>query len=371
MGGLGVLTLALVLVTWMSTDGLASFGATASGERLKRMRASPRFRDDAFQNPVETPVMKPGTTFWSSTREWLFAEGERTPPRPLPLASEVAKALASPPESGLRVTWMGHSTMLVELDGMRILTDPIWSDRASPSTLVGPMRFHPPPLALEDLPRVDAVVLSHDHYDHLDMNTIRALATRSVTFYMPLGVGAHLEHWGVKPEHVVELEWWQEATLGNSGVKLIATPSHHFSGRSLSERNPTLWTSWSLIGPNHRVFFSGDTGMTPDFTEIGRRLGPFDLTMFEVGAYHPSWGDIHLGPHHALEAHGMVNGRRMMPVHWGTFNLAMHAWNEPAETLMREARERQVELVTPMLGQPVEPTRDAASDPWWRQIRPP
>lgn len=370
LAGTGVLAAVLAVLTWTTTAGLDSFGAAPDGARLQRMQTSPRFRDGAFQNPVVTPVTKPGTG-WSTTKEWFFGGQQRTPPRPLPRAQDIAGTLAKAPESGLRVTWMGHSTLLVEIDGVRILTDPMWGERASPSTVVGPKRFQPAALPLSELPPVDAVVLSHDHYDHLDMGTIRALAPRGVTFYAPLGVGAHLEKWGVPPAQVVELDWWQEVAVGSGGFKLVSTPSQHFSGRSLTDGNRTLWTSWSLIGPHHRVFFSGDTGMTPDFTEIGQRFGPFDLTMLEVGAWHPSWGDIHLGPSNALEAHRMVRGRRLLPVHWGTFDLAIHPWDEPLETLSREAREQQVALVTPRLGQPFEPERDTASEPWWREARAP
>jgi L-ascorbate metabolism protein UlaG (beta-lactamase superfamily) len=366
--GTGALAAAAALVTWTSTSGLETLGTAPQGERLKRMQASPRFKEGLFVNPNVSPVGRTGMG-WSTTRAWLLGDEQRTPPGPLPLRQDAAKAWAQPPQSGLRVTWLGHSTLLVEVDGVRLLTDPVWGERASPSTVVGPQRFHPPPVALEELPPLDAVLLSHDHYDHLDMGTIRALNARGVTFYVPLGVGAHMEGWGVPPERIVELDWWQEVALGGNGFKLVATPAHHFSGRSLTDRNRTLWASWTLLGPTHRVFFSGDTGMTPDFTEIGQRFGPFDLTMLEVGAYHPSWGDIHLGPHHALEAHAMLKGRRMLPVHWGTFMLAMHAWDEPAETLEREARARQVELVTPILGQPVEPTRSAAAESWWREVR--
>ncbi len=368
LAGLGALAVAAAVLTWTSTSGLETLGAAPQGERLKRMQASPRFREGAFANPTVTPVTRPGTG-WSTTRQWFFGDEQRTPPGPLPLQRDAAKAWAQPPESGLRVTWLGHSTLLVELDGVRLLTDPVWGERASPSTVVGPKRFHPPPAALKELPPLDGVLLSHDHYDHLDMGTIQALAPRGVTFYVPLGVGAHLERWGVPPERIVELDWWQEVALGTSGFRLVSTPAHHFSGRSLTDANRTLWTSWSLLGPSHRVFFSGDTGLTPDFTEIGRRFGPFDVTMLEVGAFHPAWGDIHLGPHNALQAHAMLQGRRLLPVHWGTFVLAMHAWDEPAETLAREAGARGVELVTPVLGQPVEPTRGAPTEPWWREVR--
>ncbi|AEI67181.1 MBL fold metallo-hydrolase [Corallococcus macrosporus] len=355
-------------LTYATTDGLQAFGARAEGARLERMKASSRYQDGGFINTAgaRLPQNGPG---WDTFKEMLFGTQQRTPPSPLPMEQNVAAALAKPPETGLRVTWLGHSTLLVELDGFRILTDPIWGERASPSTIAGPKRFHPPPLALDALPGVDAVLLSHDHYDHLDMPTIRALVPRPVKFYAPLGVGAHLEAWGVPAERVVELDWWQEVSLGEGRLRMVATPAQHFSGRGLTDRNSTSWTSWTLLGPQHRVFFSGDTGLTEEFAEVGRRFGPFDVTLFEVGAFHPSWGSIHLGPHQALKAHELVRGRTLLPIHWGTFNLALHAWDAPANELAAAARERGVRLLTPVLGRPVEPTRERVDTAWWRALQ--
>ncbi len=357
----------LGLLTWTTTDGLAAFGASPEGARLERMRASARYKDGVFTNTAGDRAALNGPT-WSTVKELLFGTQQRTPPAALPMERDVAAALAKPPETGLRVTWLGHSTLLVEVDGFRVLTDPIWGERASPSTLAGPKRFHPPPLPLEALPDVDAILISHDHYDHLDMPTIRALASRKVPFYAPLGVGAHLEKWGVPSERVVELDWWQEVSLGEGRLRVVATPAQHFSGRGLTDRNSTSWTSWALLGTQHRVFFSGDTGLTDEFEEVGRRFGPFDVAMFEVGAFHPSWGSIHLGPHQALKAHEMVKGRTLLPIHWGTFNLALHAWDAPANELVAEARERGVSLLTPILGRPVEPTKERAEMAWWSTV---
>jgi len=355
------------ILTWTTTDGLQAFGARAEGARLERMKASPRYKGGVFTNTA--PGLAVGGLEWRTLKELLFGAQQRTPPAPLPMERDVAAALAKPPETGLRVTWLGHSTLLVEIDGFRILTDPIWGERASPSTIAGPKRFHPPPLPLEALPDVDAILVSHDHYDHLDMPTVRALASRRVTFYAPLGVGAHLESWGVPAERVVELDWWQEVSLGEGRLRMVATPAQHFSGRGLTDRNSTSWTSWTLLGPKHRVFFSGDTGLTEEFAEVGRRFGPFDVAMFEVGAFHPSWGNIHLGPHQALKAHEMVQARVLLPIHWGTFNLALHDWDAPAKELVAEARERGVSLLMPILGRPVEPTRERVETPWWRTVQ--
>jgi L-ascorbate metabolism protein UlaG (beta-lactamase superfamily) len=243
----------------------------------------------------------------------------------------------------------------------------MWSERASPSRWVGPRRFHPPPLALADLPHVDAVLISHEHYDHLDQATVQALAARGLAFHVPLGIGAHLTAWGVPEQQIHEHDWWEAASLPG-GVRIVATPGRHFNGRGVPWRTGALWTSWSIVGPRHRAFFSGDTGLTPEYGEIKQRFGAFDLVMLEVGAFHEAWGDIHLGPEHALDALRLLGGGKLLPVHWGTFNLAIHAWDEPAETLLRLAPERGAQLLMPLLGQPVEPARVDHVAAWWRSI---
>jgi L-ascorbate metabolism protein UlaG (beta-lactamase superfamily) len=344
------------------------FGAAASGLRLERMRASPQFADGGFRNSAPVaPGLKPGTAV-STLREYVAGGQRRTPPGPLPATSPLP-VWARPVETGLRATWLGHSTVLLELDGVRVLTDPVWGARASPYAFAGPKRFQPVPVPLEALPPLDAVIVSHDHYDHLDHPTIVALARLGVPFYTSLGVGAHLEAWGVPPSLIVELDWWEHATLPNADLAITATPAQHFSGRGLRSRNATLWSGFVIAGPRRSVFFSGDTGLTPEYAEIRRRLGPFDLVMLEVGAWHPSWGDIHLGPRNALRATELLGGGRLLPVHWGTFNLGMHDWDEPAETLLAHAGEHRVQLVLPRLGAPVEPARVEVVEPWWRGVR--
>ena len=346
---------------------MSPFGRRASGARLERIKASPRFADGVFRNPSRVaPGLKPGTAL--STMGELIAGGQRRrPPAPLPSESPLA-TWQRRAETGLRATWLGHSTVLVEIDGVNVLTDPVWGERASPWSFAGPKRFQPVPVPIAALPPLDAVVISHDHYDHLDFPTIRQLALLDVPFFTSLGVGAHLEAWGVQPERIVELDWWESARLVRGGLTISAAPSQHFSGRGLSGRNGTLWSSFVLRSDAHGVFFSGDTGLTPEYAEIRDRLGPFDLIMLEVGAFHPSWGDIHLGPEHALEAHALLGGGSLLPVHWGTFNLAIHAWDEPAETLLRLAPARDVQLVMPRLGAPVEPSRIERVEPWWRAV---
>jgi L-ascorbate metabolism protein UlaG (beta-lactamase superfamily) len=365
---MGALLLLLALIGWSTTDRFRAFGAAPSPATLARMQASPHFAAAHFENAEPTEVMRPGAG-WRSFTEWLSGGEMRSPNCPLPLAADTRGQLAQAPATGLRVTWLGHSTTLIEIDGTTVLTDPIWSERASPSTAFGPRRFHPPPLALAELPPIDAVLISHEHYDHLDMATVRALASRGVHFHVPLGIGSHLALWGVPARQIEEYDWWQSSLLPG-GLRLVSTPARHFNGRGVPRRIGTFWTSWSLVGPQHRVFFSGDTGCTPALREIAAREGPFDLALFEIGQYHPSWGDIHLGPIGALKAHALLGAKTLLPIHWATFQLGYHAWSEPAETLVREAKARGVAVLTPLLGEPVEPTLPVKTSAWWRRLPP-
>lgn len=359
---LGVVALLLFLAALISTERFAAFGARPDDATLARMRASPRFVGDHFDNADPTVLMKVST--WQTTKHWLSGDEMRKPPCALPLAKP---DVASPPSSGLRITWLGHSTTLIEIDGAVILTDPNWSERSSPSRWVGPKRFHPPPLAIEALPRIDAIVISHEHYDHLDMATVRTLAAKGVVFHVPLGIGPHLAKWGVPSTQIMQHDWWERAKLP-SGVEIVSTPARHFNGRGVPWRIGSLWTSWSIVGTKHRVFFSGDTGLTEGFREIAQREGPFDAALLEIGQHHEDWGDIHLGPHGAIEAAIMLRAKHLVPIHWATFQLAYHAWSEPAESTKKLADERGVSLLTPKLGQSIE--EGSPTTPWWRTLPP-
>ncbi|MBS0387234.1 MAG: MBL fold metallo-hydrolase [Proteobacteria bacterium] len=347
---------------------MKSLGRKPQGARLERIRSSPAWAGDRFQNihPV-MPGLRDSAVPMPSLAEFICGGERRVPRSPLP-ARNPLDAWRHAPRSGLRATWLGHSTVLVEIDGVRVLTDPVWGPRASPARFAGPKRFQPVPVSLRELPPIDVVVISHDHYDHLDYPTIRELRKRAVPFVTSLGVGAHLEYWGVHPERIVELDWWESHRLPGTELDITAAPSQHFSGRSLNDRNATLWSSIVLRSPRHAVFFSGDTGLTEEYALIRARLGPFDLVMLEVGAFHPAWGDIHLGPEHALRAVTLLGGGVFLPVHWGTFSLAMHAWDEPAETLLQLAPKSGARLLMPRLGEPVEPARANGVTPWWRAV---
>jgi L-ascorbate metabolism protein UlaG (beta-lactamase superfamily) len=345
---------------------MKSMGARAAGARLERIQASPRWAGDRFRNvhPI-LPRLRDPEAKMPSLGDFLCGGERRVPDAPLPHMNPL-DAWTRKPSTGLRATWLGHSTVLLEIGGLRILTDPVWGPRASPSRVIGPKRFQPVPVPLRAMPPLDLVIVSHDHYDHLDYPTIRALAKLDVPFVTSLGVGAHLEAWGVRPGRIVELDWWETHRLPDADVAVTAAPSQHFSGRGLKDRNATLWSSMSIRSSRHRVFFSGDTGLTTEYRDIRDRLGPFDLVMLEVGAFHPAWGDIHLGPENALEALALLGGGAFLPIHWGTFSLAMHAWDQPPEVLFERGPKVGATLLMPRLGQPVEPEQPYRVEPWWR-----
>ncbi len=338
-----------------------------SGLRLERVRASSQFGENGrFRNPSGARPDLQGPP-WPIMREFLFGRGKRKPPGPLRVESPL-ESWAVRSDTGLRMTWLGHSTLLLELDGVRVLTDPVFGARVGPTSLMGPRRFHETPVTLGQLPPLDAVLLSHDHYDHLCASSMRELAALRVPVVTSLGVGARLERLGVDPAVIVELDWWEQHTLPGGRICFTATPAQHFSGRSLADRDRTLWASWVLQSDRRRVFFSGDTGLTPEFRRIGERFGGFDVVMLEIGAWHPAWGSIHLGPQGALEAFEMLGGGALMPVHWSTFDLGLHPWEEPAERLVELANTRGARVITPRLGRPCEPDRVEAIDPWWREV---
>jgi L-ascorbate metabolism protein UlaG (beta-lactamase superfamily) len=359
----GAATTALARAAW---DVPAALGARAVGERLERMRRSPRYRDGMFHNEVEAKIAPPAETP-NILREIVFGKERRRPRSPVPLITPSATDLAAPPADGLRLTWLGHATALVEVEGKRVLFDPVWSERVSPSQAIGPRRMHPVPLAIEALPQLDAVVISHDHYDHLDMRTIRRLASvRRMPFLVPLGVGAHLERWGIPTDRIIELDWEENATV--AGLTFTATASRHFSGRRRPGENTTLWASWVVAGPNRRVFYTGDSGYFDDYAKIGAAHGPFDATLIQIGAYSPYWPDIHMTPEEGVATHLAVRGGLLVPVHWGTFNLALHSWSEPVERVLKDAKDNDVRVAVPIPGQILDVDALPKPDPWWRRV---
>jgi L-ascorbate metabolism protein UlaG (beta-lactamase superfamily) len=339
---------------------------TALGAHRRRLRRvvsrSAQFSDGTFHNRMPTPALSPANTRDGLLRQWHEERHVGLPGGPIPLTQAEFPADAAE----LAVTWFGHASALLEIDGQRVLVDPVWSHRVSPSPVFGPTRLHEPPMRLEDLPPVDAVLISHDHYDHLDLPTVRVLlATQTAPFVVPLGIGEHLRKWHVPEERIVELDWDETHAVG--GLILTCTEARHFSGRYL-HRDTTLWASWTITGPRHRVFFGGDTGYTPAFAGIGARLGPFDLTLLPIGAYNDAWHAIHMDPEEAVRAHGDLGGGLLLPIHWATFNLAFHRWAEPVQRLLAAAERTGAQVVVPRPGERIDALKPPDLVDWWTAV---
>jgi L-ascorbate metabolism protein UlaG (beta-lactamase superfamily) len=303
--------------------------------------------------------------------EYLRGKADVEPRMPLgPFRTDVG-IYGEAPAGGLRVTWFGHSASLVEIDGARVLIDPVWEQRASPFQFMGPKRFFQPTLELVSLPLIDLVLISHDHYDHLGAETVRQLTrvpgTAGARWVTSVGVGERLRGFGVPAERIVELDWTESVAAG--GLKISSWPARHFSGRGVLDRFTTLWGSFVIEGPKHRVYYGADSGWWEGFAEIGAQYEGFDLTMLEIGAFHPLWEAIHLGPDNAARAfEAMQAGGLMMPIHWGLFNLALHAWRQPIERMLELAAERGIPLWQPEPGRPTEVVRGVEMrSSWWRE----
>jgi L-ascorbate metabolism protein UlaG (beta-lactamase superfamily) len=350
--------LALFLVATFFTLRMETFGRRPEGARLERIRHSPQFHDTRFQN---SPPQKDEFD-WATTIHIYRGKQMREPQFAVPVVKLTAADFPTNIPPGLRARWLGHSTTLIEIDGLRILTDPIFSDRASPFQWIGPKRLHALPLALDQVRHVDAVLISHDHFDHLDMASIKYLATRGTHFYVPLGIGSHLERWHVPAAQVHEMDWWDSADI--DGVRINCTPARHYSGRT-SANNSTLWSAWLVRGPQHSFYYSGDTGYSPHFTETHNRLGAVDLALIKVGAYGDTWLDIHMDPESAIQAHKDLGAKVLLPVHWATFNLSYHAWNEPILRTLAAAQRASVEVITPAPGEQFDFDKPFTNREWY------
>lgn len=354
---LGIAVFVGILAWYLHTD--------ISKERKTRLQDSEHYVDGAFVNEERQAENELGMDF---LEEQFFGQQQREPEGSVPVTPIDASDLQNSPQPGLRSIWLGHASVLVEIDGYRILTDPVLSQRVSPFQFIGPKRTHKPPLELKELTGIDAVVISHNHYDHLDEATVRHLSVQGTKFFVPLGVGQYLEDWDIPATQVVEMDWWQSASIGE--LTIVATPNRHYSSRGLLDNKATHWSSWVISGGAHKVFYSGDSGYSKLFAQIGKRLGPFDLNIIKVGAYGPgqSWSDIHMTPEEAVQVHLDVGGKRMLPVHWMTFNLALHDWDEPIDRALKAATDKKVEILTPTIGEVVEADQPHVNIKWWRDV---
>lgn len=315
----------------------------------------------------------PRRSFWEKWRAWNSGSEERIPGSFLPFVRvDTAKAFPRH-DGGLHLTWIGHSSVALQIEGVRVLIDPVFTTEVSPVPWIRSVRRfqEESPLRAQDLSSIDVVLLTHDHYDHMDKDALLALAPRTSKFLAPLGVGARLVGWGVPAGKVRELTWWQEDSMrtpAGTVLRLACVPARHFSGRTLTDRNTTLWAGWAIVGGRHRIYHSGDTGYGPHFALIGRRHGPFDVAMVESAQYNDLWPQSHMTPEQAVQAHLDVGARWFMPIHWGAFSLSSHAWNEPAERADSTARSRGVAMLTPRVGETLSISETTATSRWWRNV---
>lgn len=344
------------------------FGASATGERLKRIQASPNYKDGTFQNLVPTSLdMSPGKMI-SATWKMLTGVPGAEPTdtiKTVPFDAAVFEGTGGPEQ--VAISWFGHSSLLIRIQGKTLLTDPVFSERASFASFSGPKRFlYNHYMDVDELPKVDAVVLSHDHYDHLDYGTFVRLQSKVERFFVPLGVGAHLEKWGVAPDRITELDWHESAKLGD--LTLVCAPARHFSGRGLTNRNGTLWCSWALLGTQKRVYYGGDTGYYPGLKTVGEKYGPFDVALLECGAYNEDWIDIHMMPEQTAQAQLDVKADLLIPIHWGKFNLALHTWRDPIQRLLKRSAELGTNVATPRIGEVVVLGSTVPHGHWWETL---
>lgn len=321
--------------------------------------------EGAFRNAGARPSSSLSKTLGIFWRMAFHKPADTRPASAIPVRSLSRSQLDEAPDTS--VFRLGHSTLLLKLNGHFWLTDPVYAERASPFQWAGPKRFHAPPISLAALPPLRGVILSHNHYDHLDQKTVLQLAAKTQCFLAPLGVGDLLVKWGVPAHKVQQLGWWQDTHL--EGIRFVATPAQHFSGRSLFDHNQTLWVSWAMILGDVRIFFSGDTGYFDGFKLIGEQLGPFDLTLVETGAYNVDWPDVHMQPEQSLQAHIDLKGRWLMPIHNGTFDLAFHGWHEPFDRILALAEEREVLITTPEMGEAFNLKQPHSGRSWWLGIK--
>ncbi|MEO0900616.1 MAG: MBL fold metallo-hydrolase, partial [Bacteroidota bacterium] len=339
------------------------FGGKATEEQKKEYTKSKNYKDEIFVNTNEVKLDMSFGDMMKSLVGFLRKQPNSVPAKGLDVVKMDSLQIvnSSAPST---LYWFGHSSFLLQLQDKVILIDPMFGEVPAPHPLLGNKRFSTElPLEVEKIPEIDMVILSHDHYDHLDYGSIQKLKDKVKMFYAPLGVGVHLEEWGVEKERIVELDWWQETAYKD--VKLVCTPAQHFSGRGFSDRAKTLWSSWVIQSNGENIFFSGDSGYAEHFKQIGEKYGPFDFAMIECGQYNRLWPDIHMFPEETAQAGVDVKAERIMPIHWGAFKLALHTWTDPIKRVAKKSEELGVKLVAPKIGEPIFFKQDMALNPWW------
>lgn len=349
------------------------FGGNPDAESQAKITRSPHFKEGKFVNleptalGVQNAPEASKRTIWSWFLSVVFPPEGKVPSEPLPSQPLNITDMTQNIDNDVVITWLGHSNIFIHINGKNLITDPVFY-RASPIFVGGkPFSYQHPPKTAE-LPPIDAVILSHDHYDHLDYQAIKEIASKVKHFYVPLGVAAHLQRWGIEKSRITELDWGEQATLDD--ITLTFTPNRHFSGRKWGKEVTTLWGSWVIATPTHKLFFSGDGGYGKHFAHIGEQYGPFDLAMVENGAYDAAWANIHMTPEQSYQAALDLRAKAVMPIHWAKYDLAFHPWNEPIERYFVAAKQAPFPVLTPLIGQTYRLSKvERVQKRWWREVR--
>lgn len=355
-----IVSVAVIATLFITTS--PEFGGKASQEQKQKYAKSSHYKEGKFFNETTTIM---SMNFKSLVKQIWNASSERTPKRNIDVEKIDSLDIVNHNAEVTKLTWFGHSTFLLELDGKNILLDPMFGKVCAPHPWLGTNRYSSElPIEVEKLPFIDAVIFSHDHYDHLDYGSIQKLKHKVGEFYTPLGVGNHLNSWGIKEEKIHELDWWDKTTLDE--IELVCTPARHFSGRGVSDRFNTFWSSWVIKGKKDNIYFSGDGGYGPHFKEIGEQYGPFDISLMECGQYNKDWPEIHMMPEETAQAAVDLNSKLFMPIHWGAFTLAFHTWTDPVERVTQKAHELNIPVTTPKIGEAIIVGSEVfPEENWW------
>jgi L-ascorbate metabolism protein UlaG (beta-lactamase superfamily) len=351
-----VVFLALIIIYIIN---LPVFGKLPTGDRLIKIKSQPLYADGAIQNQSLTPTLPEGITYWTLLKKVFEGNANGTPKKPLPHMKPNFDR-----SKDFKITWFGHSSYLIQVDEVNILVDPVFSERPSPFQFIGTKRFDGTDFVkVEDLPNLDIVLITHDHYDHLDYDSILKLKLKTAHFITSLGVGSHLNYWGIPDQQITELVW-NEQTSPLADIGFTALPARHFSGRKF-KRNQTLWSSFVLKTKSHQIYLGGDSGNDVHFKTIGEAYGPFDLAILECGQYNTMWPLIHLFPEEVIQAGLALKAKKLLPVHWGKYKLALHDWDEPIKRLIAAAFGKEIKVITPLLGESFYLDKNQATTHWW------
>jgi len=355
----------IILLGWIIYNFNPATGGKISEEYKLVLKNSPNFDGERFKNPIATVMTAPK---WGTMKKFFKTETDQIPGHPIPSGKFDLKGFENDKnKSEIKFSWFGHSSVLLQIEGLNLLIDPVFSKRASMFSWLGPKQFdYISHMTVDDLPEIDAVLISHDHYDHLDYKVIRKLKNKVKRFYVPLGVRVHLEKWGVPAENIIDLDLWNSTAI-NDDLNLVLTPARHFTGRGLTNRFTTLWGGWAILGKHQKVFFSADSGYFNGFTEIGEKLGSFDLAFIECGQYNLDWQAIHMLPEQSAQAAEDVKARFVVPIHWGKFKLSFHPWIEPIERFLKASENKSFQTLTPKPNEVIFLSENNLINYWWRE----